>query len=438
MANNTYKIRRLDDRALFDLMNDAKAAVEAADPADQANVKVSCELTFTGHNLIGHLNFSDQPPKAGRYAIQIATLTLQSKNTEAIRFLIQKGSDGEYDDFQLPQNAHGPRSAEWKTGGNRAAFLAAHDTLTTALAPTEADPDTPTGQLTNFAQNIDVSVRGFAQSLESTLHTLAEQRIVEQEHNKEERERLRLEMEQQRALILKQANKEIATRQQQLEDRKQELDTRESELLLKSHKDARRQAFETLLQNLQDLSRRPKASADAFRSRIMIFLAMIGSGVAAGWFALSSMTPDDLPNSATEFQTWVTILKPIGLSLLSLGAFAAAIQWLRHFYTQDLRFAEENERFGHDMARASWVMEAYLEMTQEHGIKNVPKEWMRNATEGLFQRGGATQNVDEAAQAFAALLGMAGSVKAGPNGFEAQVGKRNLSKMSKVVHGGDD
>ncbi|KNX41440.1 hypothetical protein ROTO_20350 [Roseovarius tolerans] len=440
MAANTYRIRRLDDRALYDLLIRGKERAEQAARADglKGN-EVSATLSFAGPPLVGALSFEEREPESGKYTIVRATLTLQThdeKRQESRKpFSIRRGDEGELDFFDIPQESTGAAEASWRNGRGRAALLGAHEVLTDALAPAAMDPRAEIGQLTNFVSNIDTSFRSFTQGLETALQTLADQRAKEQDHNEQERERLRKENEGERKRLLESAKGEIEAKTEMLDEREKELADREAELLIKSYKDARRQIFNDLLRDLTDRTKAPSASRSIIAMRWMIFFTLIIGGLVAAVFAFQTMTPDALPEGATSFQIWTVILKPVGLSILALGSFAAAVQWLRHFYTQDLREAIEIQRFGHDMTRASWIMEAYLEMTKEHGVENVPESWMQNVTEGMFQGDRARHGVDEASQALAALLGMSASVKAGPEGLEATLGKRGLRRLSEASQG---
>lgn len=442
MATNTYQIRRLDDRSLHGLFERAKkAAIEASSQEDLEGHAVTVETVYEGNSLQGRIDFDDEGPSSGKYVVMQASLKLQtlgadgSNHTRSHKgFSIRRGEQGELDQFDIPQRGGGGAEAVWNDGKARAALLAGHAILTDALAPVDADPGTPVGQLTNFAASIDASFRGFTQSIETTLQSLADQRAAEAAHNERERERLRKEIEEERKHVLETAQSEIDARSKQLDQRATELSAREAELEIKSHKDARRQLFRKLQEDLLDSSTKPTSSFSVLMARWAVFLALTVLGGAAAAFALNSMSVDTLPENSTAFQVWVVILKPIGLSLLSLGSFAAAVQWLRHFYTHDLRAAEDTQRFGHDMVRASWIMEAYLEMTKEHDLEEVPESWMANVTEGLFQGGSNSGQFDEGAQALAALLGMSASAKVSPDGFEANINRSNLQKIAKSAN----
>lgn len=443
MAQQLYRIRRLDDRTLFDILKRGRDAAEVAASAEGlGGENVSAQIACMGPPIVGVLNFDDEGPISGKYTITSANLTLktakQTKPQSSKTFTIRRGQEGELDTLEFPQQASGNDEGVWRDGRAQAALFAAYEALTDALAPTVNDLGTEVGQLTNFAANIDTSFRSFTQGLETALQTLADQRAAEQAHNEKVRERLHKENEEERDRLLQAAQEQIDAKTATLNEREKELNSREDELEIKSHKDARRQLFKSMQDDLQNRKKSPSASLSVFAARWMIFLTLCGAGGVAAWFALSSMTPDSLPEGATTLQIWTVILKPIGLSALALGSFAAAVQWLRHFYTQDLRDAVDVQRFGHDMARASWVMEAYLEMTKEHGVDEVPDSWMRNVTEGMFQADRGSHGVDEASQALAALLGMSATVKAGPNGLEATLGKRGLRKIAQATQDGED
>ncbi len=445
MSNMTFRTRRLDDRSLFDLFERAKKAVATALEADGLQGHdVTIETKFIGPDLIGPLSFDDVTPKAGKYTILNAQFLMKTLGQEGRQqaqtqktFIVRRGDQGELDHFEVPGRGNGAGEATWQTGKARAALLASHEVFTDALVPIESNPDDALGQLTNFAANVDASFRGFTQGVEKTLQTLADQRAEGTAQIEQERERVRIEIEGERKRILDAARADIEALNGAVEEREKALDAREADLEVKSHKDARRKLFNDLQESLVDSTKTPTSSRSVFFTRWAVFLAlMVGSLIAAN-FALNSMTPDALPTDTSAFQVWVVILKPIGLSVLSLGSLAAAVGWLRHFYTRDLRAAEDMQRFGHDMARAAWIMEAFLEMTKEHGIENIPESWLINVSEGLFHGDRRSGHLDEGAQALAALLGLSASAKVGADGFEATLGKKQLRKIAEAANASD-
>lgn len=434
-------IRRQDDRSLYDLFEKSgKSAETASSVSGLSGQDVDVVITYYGVEIIGELDFSERIPESGKYSIIRAELYIgtsykgsnqYTKTNQA--FTLRRGESGQLDQIDLPsRKLSDAEAAVWKEGRGKAALLAAYEVLSDAIAPSDADPETPIGQLTNFASSIDSSFRGFTQNVETTLQSLADQRSEDVKKIESERQRLREEIEQERTRVLKQAESDIAARIAKLDNREKELDNREADLEIKSHKDARRKLFSEIQSELLNNSKAPARSKSVLMARWAIFIALIIASGLSGGLALQALSPDALPESSTQFQIWVVILKPVGLSIVSLGSIAAAVQWLRHFYTRDLRAAEDMQRFGHDMARAAWIMEAFLEMKKEHDIEDIPESWMNNATEGLFQRDGSSGHLDESTQALAALLGLSASAKVGPDGFEATFGRRQLRKMANT------
>lgn len=444
MSNDVFKVRRLDDRAVHEIFLQSIVASKAAASKEGLNgPEVDHNLDFFGISVLGSLDLGISPPKAGQYNIKTARLDLKmsisadrnlAKESTTVRFILARGTDCELDQLQVIRNGSSGESL-WREGRGRAAVMSAFDVLNRIIAPSDADPGTAVGQLSNFAENIDRSFRGFTQGVEGVLATLAEQRADEQRLLEAERERMRNQITEERDRIIERAEGEIEVERQGLKALEDALAEREAQLDIKSYKDARRRLFAELQESLQLAARKPTQGFMVGFARVAVFLVLVGAGVFAGYLALNTMTPEMLGDNATNIQIWAVILKPIGLTIAAFGAFAAAVQWLRHFYTRDLQVSEEFRRFQHDMARASWIIEATLEMEKEHKTK-VPERWLENVTEGLFQTGrhGAS-SMDEGQQALAALIGLSTSVKAGPNGLEVDVGRKGARRMSTAADG---
>lgn len=445
MSNETFRIRRLDDTALHDVFiraADAARAGASADSLSGAEVQVSTE--FFGISILGLLNLEETPPKPGSYMIKTARLSLQTTTTvdrhrpsepTTIRLVLSRGAENELDQLQISREGSSGDD-RWREGRGRAAVISAFDVLNSVIAPSNADPGTAIGQLSNFAENIDRSFRGFTQGVEGALNTLAEQRAEEQRLLEAERARMRTEITDERDRLLERAQAEIDEERQRLRELETSLADREAKLDIKSHKDARRKLFTELQKELQVAASEPTHGIMVAFVRVAVFFVLAGAGVLAGYLALNTMTPEALGDNATSIQIWAVILKPIGLTIAAFGAFAAAVQWLRHFYTRDLQVSADFRRFQHDMARASWIIEATLEMEKEHQT-NVPEKWLEHVTEGLFQGGRNSSTLDEGQQALAALLGLSTSVKAGPNGLEVDVGRKGARRMSAAAEGGE-
>ncbi|WP_323038917.1 hypothetical protein [Gemmobacter sp.] len=114
MSNEIFRIRRLDDAAVHDIVMRAAEAARAAASADGLSgeeVKIIPE--FFGISILGALNLEETPPKAGRYTIKTARLILQTtiavdrnrpNETTTIRFVLSRGAENELDQLQISRD----------------------------------------------------------------------------------------------------------------------------------------------------------------------------------------------------------------------------------------------------------------------------------------------------------------------------------------------
>jgi hypothetical protein len=167
-------------------------------------------------------------------------------------------------------------------------------------------------------------------------------------------------------------------------------------------------------------------------NRWAVFAGLILAGAATGLFAYGSIVAGASSADPGTGQWLLTALRSTLLTLASLAAFYGAVAWLRYFYIRDLQAQEEMQRFKNDMARASWVMDAALEIRKEHD-ETIPPEWLAGVTEGLFASRQGRNMSDEAAQAIAALLGVSASAKVGSDGLEVDINKRGQREFAKAA-----
>lgn len=167
MSTETYRVRRLDDLALFGIFTEADQAAREAIDGGEINV----ELAFAGVSVLGRLDFSENQPLPGRYTIKRASLALRASTgsgnkaqQSTVAFTLDRGTENELD--VLTVTASGNNQAPWQSDPGRAAFTAAFDVLNAIVKPSDADPGTPIGQLTNFADSIDRSFRGFTKGVD--------------------------------------------------------------------------------------------------------------------------------------------------------------------------------------------------------------------------------------------------------------------------------
>jgi hypothetical protein len=114
-----------------------------------------------------------------------------------------------------------------------------------------------------------------------------------------------------------------------------------------------------------------------------------------------------------------------------LASFLGAAAWLRYFYNRDVQAQEELRRFRNDMARASWVMDAALEIRKEHN-ETIPPEWIVGVTQGLFAAR-KKETLEEGAQALSALLGLSASATFGPSGTTVELNRKGGKAIAAAL-----
>lgn len=128
--------------------------------------------------------------------------------------------------------------------------------------------------------------------------------------------------------------------------------------------------------------------------------------------------------------TWIIpLVRTVGLTFAALAAFYGAVAWMRFFYTRDLQAQEDLRRFRNDMTRASWIMDASLEIKKEQK-EIIPPEWIAGVTTGLFSAHSAGK-MDDAAQAMGALMGLTANASFGPEGPRFDLNKTGTKALSK-------
>lgn len=90
-----------------------------------------------------------------------------------------------------------------------------------------------------------------------------------------------------------------------------------------------------------------------------------------------------------------------------------------------------------DLKRASWIIEAILEVQAEKK-GGLPDEWIAGVTKGLFDLDRHKASDDDALQAIAALVSFSASVQEGPDGFQIQLDKKNARRLSREIRSPKD
>lgn len=295
------------------------------------------------------------------------------------------------------------------------------------LAPVQAEDGTLVPTLTNLAAGFDISYRNIIEQLSSALADVSTERAKQLDEFKQERSALHAEManERERQQLELASEREASRREIHLE--RELLEEERSKLEVSSHKDARRRQFLELQDDLKRSLASPVAGLHLQIMRYLVFFAMILAGTVAGILAYASIQLA----STTPGHELIDTVRSALLTFSALGAYLGAAAWLRYFYVRDLEMQAETRRFFNDMARASWVMEAALEIRKEHG-EDIPPEWIGGVTQGLFS-GKQKDTLEEGAQALAALMGLSASASFGPSGTTVELGRKGGKEIAAAM-----
>lgn len=436
-----FKIKRIDDRTLFALLKKAQKEGEHA----LKSVRESGELQGQEHQI--QLSFSSNLPwqiseadlssaSAGEFVISNAAITFHAKNKtkphnqQNVTFRFSRGGEGGLmDSFELNNGGQG---SVMNGEGEQNVQKAIHKALSSLLQPVAPEDGGLVPTLSNLAESFNTTYQRISEELSASVLAVSQERSKQITDFKEERRLLQEEISKERSAMQEAAKQEIAAEKQEIEDERKEIEEERNKLEISSHKDARRKQFNDLQENLRKSLSQPVADRGLRLNRLLVFVALMIAGSVAGFLASDSIkvaasVPLDAPTTAYVVPTIRSFL----LALTALAAFFGAAAWLRYFYIRDMQAQEEIRRFRNDMARASWVMDAALEIRKEHD-EEIPAEWISGVTEGLFtaQR---KDSLDEGALALAALMGLSASASIGPNGTSIELGKRGGKTIASAM-----
>ncbi|MCE8421235.1 hypothetical protein LZ190_21660 [Rhodovulum sulfidophilum] len=308
-----------------------------------------------------------------------------------------------------------------------------HEKLSTFLRPAAPEDGGLVPTISNLAESFNTSYQKMLFELSESISKVSAERAAQLESLQEERSRIFNEVSIERTRIIESANETISIERSKLEEEKRLLEEEWGKLEASSHKDSRRRQFAKMQDRLESSLKRPDMPWSMSIFRVLVFLAILSAGFVAAFFAYASIAAGALIDGS-QTASWVFYaVKSSILTFISLSSFFGAAAWLRHFYSQDFRAHEEARKFGNDMARASWVMDAALEIRKEHN-EDIPPEWLEGVTRGLFSEDGKTAgSVQEGAQALAALLGLSASATFGPSGLAVDLNKRGRKAISAAL-----
>ena len=122
------------------------------------------------------------------------------------------------------------------------------------------------------------------------------------------------------------------------------------------------------------------------------------------------------------------------LVALAVGFLVYAINWLRTIYLDDVRAERRYEKQGHDIDRASFVIETIMEVgDKEHG--GVPDAWVEGVCRNLFQDSADQGSDSSPSSALASLLNNVAGAKLGPNGLEFAMKRGDARRIAKKING---
>lgn len=432
------KVRRRDDKSLY-------SAFAAARDAGQAALDAAEELSGSDHKVT--LTFSAGVPwkvseeelrvaPGGQFTVLRAHLVFsvtvapkgQQSREEHVTFnLSRAGGEHLVDTFKIDQSN---QLSALNQPSEQAITKAMYRELTPLLQPVAPEDGGLVPTLSNLSEAFSATYQGISKELSQAIVAVSDERAKQLAEFKEERRRLREEIAQERKDADERANEEIAKARRAIDKDWAEIKAAREKLEISSHKDARRKQFTEMQKNLRDTLGQPVVNSGLNRTRWAVFWAIIAAGVLAASFAYTTIT--NQPENIASTAAWLLpAVKTTLLTLTSIGAFFSAAAWLRYFYMRDMQSQEEMHRFRNDMARASWVMDAALEIRKEHD-EAIPPEWIAGVTEGLFAAR-KKDTLEKGAQALAALMGMSASATIGPNGPTFELNKRANKQIAAAA-----
>nr|WP_321461072.1 hypothetical protein [uncultured Cohaesibacter sp.] len=445
-TSTSLRLKRMDDATLIRVFEAAKTA------GSQALEEVQRSKKLTGRNPSISIDFKSflpwevskddlQDVEPGQFVLNRITLSFSiegpgnnSGGRDSIHFEVSRGgSDDLTDKLTISATSNGPMNNE----GAQSIQKAIHKALSVILQPVAPDDGGLVPALTNLALSFDTTYHRIAGELSSAVIAVSKERTQQLTEFQEERKKLRKEISDERENIAKVMNDEIDSERRKIEQEKEKLSDGWKKLEISSHKDARRKQFALMQKDLQDSLNTPVADSGLRRIRWAVFVALLIAGGIAAYFAFLSFdiasweAAQPKTMVGTMSATVMLTLRSVILTVASLTAFAGAAAWMRYYYNRDMLAQEEIRRFRNDMARASWVMDASMEIRKEHG-EIIPPEWISGVTQGLFSKSEKPLH-GEGAQALAALLGVSATARFGPNGMQVELSKKGRKIISEAA-----
>ena len=222
----------------------------------------------------------------------------------------------------------------------------------------------------------------------------------------------------------------------EIQEQRLELDSEREELKLLSHEAARRKLASELRAAKVKKNREEFLPSAAIITRWGVFLGGFLFASFTGFFAYVALGSANLIDSGGSGSVdpigVVQLFKGTLLTALSVVSLGFSVNWLRRFYEADLEYAKKKHRLSEDIDRASWVVETILDVQKNQG-GTLPEAWVHQAMAGLFTDEMKRDELSEAQQALAALMGLSASASIGPNGPQINISKSGAKKLAKAA-----
>lgn len=225
--------------------------------------------------------------------------------------------------------------------------------------------------------------------------------------------------------------------QAEIQKRKNDLDDRERELDNRQHMHARRELRERISENFSTRIREAVVSGSASRIRLYVLFLTLAAGLGIGVVGFIDLRELVEINRTESFPGWLAAgwaFRGVIALGLSVGFIAYAINWLRIIYLDDVRTRRQYERYGHDIDRASFVIETIMEVGEQKKIQ-VPDAWVDGVCRNLFRNNADDTSGNSPANIAAMLFESISGAKIGPEGTEVSMSRRDARRLSKKMSG---
>lgn len=284
-------------------------------------------------------------------------------------------------------------------------------------------------QITKLADQYTEMMRGLEKERAEFRTSFEEDRRTAEQEIDIARKRVTIEAEEQRNQLEEYRTKIEAS----LDERRTGLDQREKDLDDRHHMHARRELREQITNNFKERIQKPAVSLRSANMRLIVFFLTLTAGVGIGYFAAEDFKQTILVDPAKDIPQWLLMteaLRGIVLAVLAIGFIAYAINWLRLIYLDDVRTERRYESYGHDIDRASFVIETIMEVGEKENVE-VPEAWVEGVCQNLF--GDKSDDIYGAVPSNVAsmLLDSIDGAKIGPEGAEVNIKRRGARRLAR-------